>query len=593
MKKIILITTLFLTTTLLQSCTEEEKVVQKYYKTEIVQTWSLASSVAYTSYTKGINEAILSPKTSGRVVYMWFNIWDKVSIWERLASLDWAEAQVWYSTANNIVSSLVNLKKSTISSYDEQINSLKQTLKKAETNLEWASLWINNNSEAQLTLELEKTNLEETKNVLSWEEETIYKNAESAITNSVILNTNIINFIDELLWVTPENDDKNDSFEDYLWAKKITVYNKAKNYFTEVNLEYFLYKSFYENNIENSSPSKKQIIMGLEKWKNLAANIKELLNLTYDVLDYSLDNVYLTLNEINSYKERVTNYWNSIEASLITVSGEYLLWLRWSLENIDSFNRNSTKQIELLEQKVSLARQWLENKEKIAKISIEEISSQIKSLEKQKLAKLSEIDSQISEARWSSNSAAVMIWNTEVVSNLNWIIINKMSEVWTVVQAWTPIYKVADNSKIKLEVSVPYTISQNLELWKKVIVEIEWKNKNYIWFINNLPTNKDIETKKTIIEVVIWNQNSEIEIWTIAKVYFGDNIESWILIPNKAIISKYMLPWIMVKEWNIAKFKEIEIIKTNDTFSLVKWINPLEEIIIEWQENIWDEEILN
>ena len=57
------------------------------------------------------------------------------------------------------------------------------------------------------------------------------------------LDTNIINFVDELLWVTSSNKDKNDSFEDYLSIENKQKLNEAETSFLK---SYDLYKKYKE-----------------------------------------------------------------------------------------------------------------------------------------------------------------------------------------------------------------------------------------------------------------------------------------------------------------------------------------------------------
>lgn len=629
-KKIVLVMIGLFMIVFLYSCSEEEPVVKKYYKTEVAKTWSIESSTNYVSYTQWVTEINLSAKSWWRIAYMWYELWDKVLKWEKLAYLDWAEAYISNNTATNIIWSLNNLKNSTSISYDEQINSLKQTLKRVNEASLWAKLWVKNSEkinlseikiyenkveEAEINLQTQKVTMEETINVLNWTRENIYSWWENSITNSVILYTNIIKYIDELLWVTSLNRDLNDKFEDYLWTKKSDTYLNAKSYFTKINGKYLWYKVYYKEYIEwKTNISKDNILTWLKKWEILAADIKELLRLTYEVLDYSIDNVYLTIDEINNHKNIISNFWKDIESNLINTSWTYIFWLKWTIQNIDIFNRDYQKQIEILKEKITLAEKNiiiaeenlnniknlsksnidnLETQEKISYINIEEVKAQIKALKQQKLSKISEINTSISESVWNKNYSNTLIKDTQIISPIDWIIIQKFAEVWEVISPWVNIYKIADNSKIKLKVSIPYLLSDKLNLWKKVTIKLEWKNKQYIWFISNIPLSNDVQSKKTIIEVIIWNKNKEIKIWTMANVYFWEKSISWIIVPNNAIISKYMTTWIMVKDWNIAIFKEIKILNTDNNFSIVSWISALDEILIEWQENIWDGEVLN
>jgi hypothetical protein len=186
-----------------------------------------------------------------------------------------------------------------------------------------------------------------------------------------------------------------------------------------------------------------------------------------------------------------------------------------------------------------------------------------------------------------------MINNGKIISPINWIIIDKLSEKWEIVGMWTPIITVATNDKIKVLIWIWDELKEKLNLWDNVNIELTEENKQVIWTIKKILPTKNQTTKKIWIEISIDNKNRDIKIWSMAKVYFEDISDSWLIIPNKAIISKFMITWVMVKQWNLAKFREIKIIKQNDSFSLVEELKLSEEIIIEWQENIYDGEVIN
>ncbi len=627
MKKIILFIFFTLTITTLSSC-EQEAVVQKHYKTEIVKTGSLNTSISYSSFTEWITETLLSSKSGWRIISTFKNKWDRVKAWEKIAIIDSDEAKVWVNTSNNIINSLENLKISTSETYDAQIKAVQESLNKAKQTLEWVKtekentlninaseivIYENKLNETELNLELVNKNLKETKWILELQKNQIYKNAINAITSALILDTNIIKYVDDFLGITPENKNKNDNFDKYLSVKNSEHLKDATSLFNEANKNYIEYKNYYENYIEDKDATNKQIIEWLKKWRNLAENIKKLLNSTNDVIQNSIDTIYLTQVELNNYRENIYAMWNSIEASIITISWEYPIWLKWSLDSIDLIEKNINKQIILLEWQVNLAKKQVDiantNLEKIKNISISnidtintnkeiwninisEIKAGIESLKKQKNSKLQEINTQIQEAIWNKNIWNVMIWNSEILATYNWIITEKFTEIWQVIAWWSPVYKLSDDRKIKLKVSLNNSIIKNLKLKDKVKIVIEWVSHDFVWRISNIPDTQDKISKNTQIEILINNFKHEIIVWSTAKVYLKNTSESWIIIPNKAIISDFMIPSVMIIKNNIAQLKNIEIINGNDDFSLIEWIDAWEIIIVEGQENIWDWEKL-
>ena len=607
----ILITTLFFLTSCWKAEINESKI---YYSTWVVFTWTLDINNSYVWYVKWDKMVNLATKVGGKVSNIYVKEWDKVNKWQLLLKLDWSEAKVWYSSAWNIINTLVSMKNYTKLMFDEQIKSMEAKVEQVKLWKNWLSTWLNDTkkiTEAQLKtaktwVETAKANLKHTKSVLETKKSHIYDNMKSAIIWSVILDTNIIKFIDELLWVTEENKHKNDSFETYLAAKNTWLYNESKQKFREVNLVYLDYKKYYDENIDWKNPSNDVIFTALKKWEKTAEEIKSLLSITYDVLDASIDNVYFPATTINSYKNQISTFWTNIEASLLTVSWDYILGLKWSRQNLADFNNTYNMQIDLLEKQVKLAEDTLnkyiemskwqvnevQTKSNVSVKQLDEILAWLESLKKQKESKLSEIDAKIDEAKWQLNSAWVMINNWKIVSPITWIVTKKMVEVWQVVWWWMPLLTVSNTDKLVIDVNVSEDVAKWLKLNDRVLLNIDWISKQVHWYISNINLSKDMITKKVWIEVTI-SENNGISIWSFTKVIFQNFSNSnKILISNDAIISKFMVPGVFIIDNWIIKFKNIKIINQNDKFSEVEWLKVWDEIIIKWKENLYDNQKL-
>jgi hypothetical protein len=159
-----------------------------------------------------------------------------------------------------------------------------------------------------------------------------------------------------------------------------------------------------------------------------------------------------------------------------------------------------------------------------------------------------------------------------------------------------PIIEISDNRDIKVVFEIPDNILSKIKQWDKVNISIEWTDWFKEWIIKTIFPIKNEITKKTKIEISLLDPKNII-IWSIAKLYINDQSTSWIFIQNKSIIEKYMIPWVYtIKTWDKKKktieFKQIKILKQNNEFSLVEWLNPWEEIITDWKENLFDGEVL-
>jgi len=614
MKKLIIF--LFFTIFLFSCSKETEQVEKKYYWTWVVFSWSVDEYNTYVWYLQWIDTVSLATKVWWKITNIFVKEGDYVNAWDLLLTLDSMEAKVWYNTSSSMLTTLSDMRNSTSSMFDWQIKAMEEKLNQANLWENWIYTWLNdvkNVTQAQLDtaktwLETAKVNLDNTKIVLDTKEKNIYNNSKNAIVSSIMIDTNIINFVDELLWVTTANKDKNDSFEDYLSIENKQKLSDAKSRFLISYDLYKKYKDLYDTQIENKSPSDETLLKALNDWENLAENLKVLLNLTYDVLDNSVENIYFPKQTIDTYKNYVTNFWAQIEASLITVSWEYFLWIKWSKQSLSDFQNQKELQLSLLQKQVELAEKTynqykitseskireVDTQSKVVTSQVQEVISWIESLKKQKQAKLEEIDLKIKEALWNRDSAWVMINSWEIYSPISWVIVSKLWEVWQVVWWWMPIFTVSNDSNLKLDILVWEDSLQNIAVWSEVLLDVEWADKQIKANISLIYPSKDEITKKTKVEVSLKN-TFWLKIWSYTKVYLSSvkNFD-YTLIPNKAIISNFMIPHVFVlwNDWTI-EFKNIEIIKSNDKFSHISWLKVWDIVITDWKENLYDWEKIN
>ena len=631
-KILILIALLFVIT----SCGEEEKEseIKKSFSTYTVTTWRVASENSYVGYTAWKKEVLLSSKVPWRIVYMRKNVWDSVKKWELLAELDGAEAKVWASNAASIVGSLYGLKKETARSFDGQIKALQSKVDQVQAGITWVKIgledvkkitsaqlltaqsWV---AQAKLWLETAKVNLEQTKKDLLSKDDQILAGWKSAILQSVILYKNIIDFSDKFLWITKKNKKLNDKFDDYLWAKDSVQLDNTEKLFLKTSSVFEEYYNYYLEKIEDKNPTKEEIIQWLELAKKTAEAEKVFLKELYTTTDNSIENIYFPIEVINEYKKNISVFGSQVESSLLSVDGGVTVWITGSLENLKSFNTWKDKALALLEKQVELAKSQLNTAEKTYKqyqltgssevnkvqtqknVSVSqlaEVKAWIQALKAQKQAALKEIDTKIAEANGWKKSAWVMIQNGKIFAPFSWVITSKMWEEWQVTNAWMPLYWIADYSQLKVKISVDFDTYRFLKKWKKVNISLSGTDYKTTGKISLISKTAHKFSKKYDIEVEMKNPKGVIPIGAMVEVWIqiksGSNkktIENS-LVPNEAIISKFMLPYVFVnKDW-IATLIPIKIIKMWEKLSEVSWVKSLDTIIVDWKENLSDGEKL-
>ncbi|MDD4151718.1 MAG: efflux RND transporter periplasmic adaptor subunit, partial [Candidatus Gracilibacteria bacterium] len=588
MKKYIVFFILISISLFISSCSKEEIKVKKYYETALVDSGVINENNDFVGYTDSFDTIILSAKIGGKITSINKEIGDKVEMGELVAELDGAEAKTGFSSSLDIINQLQILQNSTSLSFDKQIEAMDEKIKQLETSIEIAQIGIdgtttglsdvkNSNTEqlktikaqieqAQTSLETAKLNLENNSSSLEQKKSDIYNNSKNAISNANILGSNIIDFLDNLYGVTESNKYKNDSFEVYLSAKNTTLKTDLENKIRNI------IKKFNEiKNLDLSS--NENIEIALNSYNNLfSQDFRNLLKANYLVLENSISSSDFTEATINSYKSQSTIFQNNLESVILTVSGNYFLGLKGSLDSISSFKKESKSSLDMLQKQVILAEKQIdtlnqtykqyetfasgqisdvntkkdlsEKQKELVKNQLSEAKKSKEALIQQKQSSLSQIETQIAQVKASKNDASVMIDNSKVTSPISGTIIKKLAEVGQVVGAGTPILTVATTNDIKVIVSVTDDIKEKLLIGDKVSVEIDGFDKQLEGNITNILPTLDQATKKTQIEIKISNPENKIKIGSYTKVYFSDENKQetkGLIIPNKAILSDMLV----------------------------------------------------
>ncbi len=633
-KKIITTLILITFTFSLISCEKQEEKLVKYYKTTKVASGSINLEDDFVWYVESNIKTQLWTKQWWLIREIYVKEWDRVNAWDIIARFDNAESSTSLVNQEKMILQMQELKDSVSKSYDSQIDITRSLENQININLNWAnnilSLTKNIkdkelasiNSQIETTknaLETTKIELEQTKLVFDTKEKNLYSNGKNAITSSMIIDTNTIKYVDEILWViNSTNDNNNDEFQDFLWAKDSGQKNQVIEQFRIVNKNYINYKNIYETTILNKEPSNEEIKNILTIWIDFNNELRNFLKDLYETVDNSVSsepNFSQTI--INWHKQTISNFWSNIESVLVTVSWNYILWLKWIKESIDDFNSEKEKALSLLQKKVDLASnnldtiiknyeyasEWnnlkitdVETKTKEASEKINEINKNRASIESSKNAKITELNLETTKIEMWLDLSLVSINNSVIRAPISWVITKKFVEIWQVIVPSMPIVEISDDKDIKIVFELTDNKISKISEWIKVNISIEWSDWFKDWIIKTIFPIKNEITKKTKIEIALVDSKNII-IWSIAKLYINDKSQNWIFIKNNSIIEKYMIPWVYViktdkKNGKIIEFRQIKILKQNNEFSLVEWLQAWEEIITDWKENLFDGEEL-
>jgi len=556
--------------------------ISNYEKTYVVTTGSIYSNNKYVGSLVSDDTSFLSFKLPWRITNLYVKEWDSVKKWQLLATLDWNEVKTQFASAKEMLASLWNMYKNTENMFNAQIKSMEAKVAQAKAGMEGlkTGLWDTQKitkeqlataekqvKQAEIGLQTAKSNLEHTKEVLKQKEKDVYSNAKNAISQSKILLTNFLVFVDQIFGISDENRTKNDAFETYLSAKNTSLKEEIKNDWINLNNKYKVWLNETDqllediNNskaVEDDEDLKQRIYDNLQKTKELLVLSRSLAAKVFDAIDSSVASATFPQSMIDQLKQQATSFQTNIESALLTAQGNFLLGVKWSIQAIDNLKKQANMQIDLLEKQYQLAKASYETakqtyeqykamsegqvnevstKYEVAKKQYEEALRWLEALKKQKAAQLSQIKSQIDQVKWNKNLAAVNLWNIKLYAPYDWVITQKMANIWQVVWAWMPIYTIANPNKLKWIFYVPVEEIENIKVWQ--VVTIKALDETTTWAISLISPSADPMSKKIPVEVKI---SSMPKTWKLGMYITGYPLNEknvWVVIPQEFVHYEY------------------------------------------------------
>lgn len=317
--------------------------------TEIVATWSIKNVIEVVWEAELVDEQSLQFTKEWTITKVNFKAGDSIKKWDIIAELDSSDA---YDSIDEALISLDNAKISYEQLFDEadktQILQAQNSITTAENNYIIAKKELENLKNTQAnsienleknietakkelesavsSMELAKKELETTKkeqsnslnNTVSNKSTTV-QNIEDSFSTNLTEIEKIIEQSDYIMWVTNENKEKNDSFEDFLWAKNGTIKNEAVSSLLE---SITLYKKLkqdvasYNYNWDNEA-----IKTLLKQFSATYQKLATTTDLIYKTLENSVESVWsLSSSDIESKKNTMSSYRSSSQNKVISIN---------------------------------------------------------------------------------------------------------------------------------------------------------------------------------------------------------------------------------------------------------------------------------
>ncbi len=509
MKKIIVLIFSLAVFAWLSSCWKEELSTEK--KDFIVETKAFESFdwkfiIEKTGKISSKQDILLTSKAFGQVSQILVKVGDKVKKWQPLMYItdsiaNYSENLKWASL--NIESAKVNYKMQQINldknvsdakinldrvqkNFDISKAQIEEDMKRAKINFENSQL---SGSWSQTFLKLQKIEDSIKKaefdytTLLVKNEEQIYSfisNSKNEYNSLLNLYTDIIEFSDTILGITPKNKSKNDSFEMFLWSTNREVLITTKQDFNNL----LNYKN-YLLTISTGDITEETLLDFLTKFENGHKTLITFLNLLEETLIESSDSIgferqsYLT--KVDTYQTQVQTRNTSFIAlknAVQTFLNTYKLTEESAKKQIDllyadreisksSFNDGEklgeisyNKTILSLEDQLSMLESWLksaklsyENALKTREVSLESFQNQIKNAQNNYATALKEYSKLI------------------ITSPIEGTISQIFGDVWQDVSSTTQLFKIVSESIPEINTSFSKEEREFISEGQEVFIE--------------------------------------------------------------------------------------------------------------------------
>ena len=592
-----------------------------------VELWDIQNSIEVVWYAELVDEQSLSFNQAWTITTVNFKPWDTVRKWETIAEIDNSDA---YDSIENAKISLQNAQISLKQLYEDvdesKIIQATNSITTAENNLENAKVEFENlkvSQENSLNKLLEDidTSKKELSNLIKEKENSLSdtnlnKNKtiisiEDDFRTNLIEIEKIIEESDYIMWVTIENKDENNDFEDYLWAKNTTIKNDSKKSLLEsINL----YKSLKES-LENYDDSwdKEKIELILNEYLVIFNKLYETTDLIYKTVEASIISIWvLTQSKIDSMKNTMSTYRSSslnkvssIKNSINTLNTLTDIELLWDSNEL-TIDKQTASIINLIKNyneivasyKLSIdeKKQGVETKKinlEVAKLSLDEL------LEWPTDDNVTKANNSIKQANIKLSSSYENLEDYMLQAPFNWVIRKIDYMLWDNLTNDTDKYVYIENPNL-LEISVM--------LDQIDIVTVELDGKAIIIFdtYSTIPVKAKISTIDTTPVQSSWVVSYEVKLvlddpdfdkkilsWMTANVeIITESKENILVIKTSALSEKNWKNYLTInKEWKETEV-EVEIwIASSWMTEIISWVKKGDIIIVkEFIFNVSEEE---
>lgn len=526
----ILLIVVFVVVPAISGCTTKDayKYSQKNIKTSFVQEKPSKDFLFFSGNLEGNKETVVAAKVPGQISLINVNIGDNIRKGDLLVMLSGEENFSERTTASNAYqNSLSNLNnteylmKQEIAKAEASLEANKQSLLAIQaTDLDEDTISAEQIEQAGLDLEKAKIAKEAIDNVFEQKELDVLASINSAISQGMTISKNALAY---LYLMNNENFFKgNNSFElNSNFVGNFDDLNQTTSLIKKAKKKYFNLENTYAD-MKKTNLSRDNLITQAELAEEVLEDVKNSLQSMNGILLGVLTHIDMSATQLDDYKNSLNNYILQVENVLLSQDSGIAIGLigsRQALENLDIEKANQVKQVNkdieravkqlaIIDANIQSLKDDLAGKTKIAESQLELAKGNLGSAKAQQETQLQMAKSQVDLSRGRLSLANVSVANTKLKAPYDGVVMERLVDEGAVVNAGTPILKVADISSYKLVVFVPESQIGEIKIGQIATATVDsLEGKSFLATVLRVSPKSEESSKKVRVELEI--ENSE------------------------------------------------------------------------------------
>ncbi|MFC1655839.1 efflux RND transporter periplasmic adaptor subunit [Patescibacteria group bacterium] len=572
MKRAVLTTIIAFTLILPQAgCkTEEKSSVQhnapKQALTHTLKSESVEVTVSLTGTLQADKKTLVSTKSSGRVASLYFDVGDEVKAGDLLGALSGDESLINLDTARLDETNAELVYNSQKKLMEEQIESAKKTLERAETSLDAAkkstldtkSTTSEQSDLAQKSVEQAETALEIAENAAAQRLSSLYDTTDSTIRSAVIAAANAHSYGENLLEVNETRANSYyDKYEKYFGVLDSQTKRDAQSV---LKVSYGLYKEIEGLMDETGSMDNEEKIKYLEDALEMLEVTQDMLNKAYIMLNNSISAIDLPESSLQALRQEALLHSQTVESAILSASGDMKVGTKGWLSTYDEIITQNNSEINAAQSQLLTAKQQLnqadaggyqyvssaESQVSIIEKDVEQARIALLATEAQKENVLRQLERELSVVKGTMQLSEVVLGNTQVIAPFDGILTSKYVEEGRVVAAGQPIYELSNISGFKIETDLPDTYISKLETGLLAEVSIDGVGGTFEATLTRIDPNVNPVNHKLGIELTLKEVPSNAKIGQFARIVLKLPEETAYFVPTHFIYRDFEGPYVVL-----------------------------------------------